>query len=153
MTAVRSKGLVMLSFGGRPDHPSWSSSMNRTRMHAFLLGLGVALVCGTMARPAWAIKQFQDEFKDLYVKEGSPLAAEVERVKCNVCHVGKDKKERNAYGKALDERLDKKADKDNKEKIRQMLEEVAALPSDPAKPDSPTFGALIKEGKLPVAVP
>lgn len=127
--------------------------MNRTGMHAFVLGLGVALLCGAMARPAWAIKQFQDEFKDLYVKEGSPLAAEVERVKCNVCHVGKDKHDRNAYGKALDERLDKKADKDNKEKIRQMLEEVAALPSDPAKPGSPTFGALIKEGKLPVAVP
>lgn len=127
--------------------------MNRTRMHAFFFGLGVALLCGTMARPAWAIKQFQDEFKDLYVKEGSPLAAEVERVKCNVCHVGKDKHDRNAYGKALDERLDKKADKENKDKIRKMLEEVAALPSDPANPGSPTFGALIKEGKLPVAVP
>jgi predicted Ser/Thr protein kinase len=127
--------------------------MNRTSMHALVLGLGLALVCGVSARPAWAIKQFQDEFKDLYAKEGSPLAAELERVKCNVCHVGKDKKERNAYGKALDERLDKKEDKANKEKIRKMLEEVAALPSDPAKPDSPTFGALIQEGKLPVAVP
>ena len=127
--------------------------MNRTRTNALVLGFAVALVGGAMARPAWAIKQFQDEFKDLYAKEGSPLAAELERVKCNVCHVGKDKKERNAYGKALDERLDKKADKENKEKIRKMLEEVAALPSDPAKPDSPTFGALLKEGKLPVAVP
>ena len=153
MTAVRPECLVMGSSGGRPDHPSWSSAMNRNGMHAFVLGLGIALLCGTMARPAWAIKQFQDEFKDLYVKEGSPLAAELERVKCNVCHVGKDKKERNAYGKALDERLDKKADKENKEKIRKMLEEVAALPSDPSKPGSPTFGALIKEGKLPVAVP
>ena len=127
--------------------------MNRMSMHALLLGLVVALACGGSARPAWAIKQFQDEFKELYVKEGSPLAAELERVKCNVCHVGKEKKERNAYGKALDERLDKKVDKANKEKIRKMLEEVAALPSDPAKPDSPTFGALLKEGKLPVAVP
>jgi hypothetical protein len=87
------------------------------------------------------------------VQEGTPLAAEVERVKCNVCHVGKDKKERKAYGKALDERLDKKADKDDKEKIRKMLEEVAALPSDPDKKDSPTFGDLIKAGKLPVATP
>jgi len=130
--------------------------MNRTGMHAFVLGLGVALLCGAMARPAWAIKQFQDEFKHLYVKEGSPLAAEVERVKCNVCHVGTSKKERNAYGQALDERLDKKTDKDDKEKIRKMLEEVAALPSNPSSSPnaaSPTFGALIKEGKLPVAVP
>ena len=125
--------------------------MNRTRTNALVLGFAVALVGGAMARPAWAIKQFQDEFKDLYAKEGSPLAAELERVKCNVCHVGKDKKERNAYGKALDERLDKKADKEDKEKIRKMLEEVAALPSDPANKDAPTFGDLIKAGKLPVA--
>jgi hypothetical protein len=144
---------VVVALGGWPGHPSWRSAMNRTSMHAFRIGLGVVLACGATARPAWAIKQFQDEFKHLYAKEGSPLAAEVERVKCNVCHVGKDKKERNAYGKALDERLDKKADKDDKDKIRKMLEEVAALPSDPAKADSPTFGALIKEGKLPVAVP
>lgn len=153
MTSVRRKGLVMTVSGGTSGHYSRSSSMNRTSMHALLLGVGVALACGVSARPAWAIKQFQDEFKDLYVKEGSPLAAEVERVKCNVCHVGKDKHDRNAYGQALDERLDKKADKENKDKIRKMLEEVAALPSDPAKPGSPTFGALIKEGKLPVAVP
>lgn len=153
MTSVRKKSLVLTSPGGTSGHYSRSSSMNRTSMHALLLGVGVALACCASARPAWAIKQFQDEFKDLYVKEGSPLAAEVERVKCNVCHVGKDKHDRNAYGQALDERLDKKADKENKDKIRKMLEEVAALPSDPAKPGSPTFGALIKEGKLPVAVP
>ncbi len=153
MTSVRRKGLVMSVSGGTSGHYSRSSSMNRTSMHALLLGVGVALACCASARPAWAIKQFQDEFKELYVKEGSPLAAEVERVKCNVCHVGKDKHDRNAYGQALDERLDKKADKENKDKIRKMLEEVAALPSDPAKPGSPTFGALLKEGKLPVAVP
>ncbi len=127
--------------------------MNRISRQVLVLGLGVALAGGGLARPAFAIKQFQDEFKSLYVQEGTPLAAEVERVKCNICHVGKDKKERNAYGKALDERLDKKADKDDKEKIRKMLEEVAGLPSDPDKKDSPTFGDLIKAGKLPVATP
>jgi hypothetical protein len=127
--------------------------MNRFRRIACLAGLCVALAGVGLARPAYAIKQFQDEFKALYVKEGTPLAAEVERAKCNVCHVGKDKKDRNVYGQALDERLDKKADKDNAEKIRKMLEEVAALPSDPTTPGSPTFGDLIKAGKLPVAVP
>ena len=124
--------------------------MHRPSRLALLLGLGCVLAIGT-ARPALAIKQFQEEFVSLYAPEGSPLAAEVERVKCDVCHVGKDKKERNVYGQALDERLDKKADKNDKEKIRKMLEEVAALPSDPAKPDSPTFGDLIKAGKLPAA--
>jgi hypothetical protein len=87
------------------------------------------------------------------VKDGTPLAAEVETAKCNVCHKGKSKKDRNAYGHALAERLDKKEDAKNVEKIRKALEEVAALSSDPAKADAPTFGQLIAEGKLPGGAP
>jgi hypothetical protein len=113
------------------------------------MALGLAVAVGLAARPAVAIKQFSDEFKEVYVKEGTPLAAEVEKAKCNVCHVGKSKKDRNAYGNALAERLDKKEDKENKEKIRTMLAEVAALSSDPGKPDAPTFGQLIEAGRLP----
>ena len=118
-------------------------------------GAAVALACGGSAREAFAIKQFFDEFKAVYVKPDSAdpaekaLAAEVETAKCNVCHAGSSKKERNAYGNALAERLDKKADAKDVAKIKKALEEVAALPSDPAKADTPTFGALLKEGKLP----
>jgi hypothetical protein len=85
------------------------------------------------------------------VKAGSPLATEVETAKCNVCHAGSSKKDRNAYGNALADLLDKKEDAKNPEKIRQALEKVAGMPSDPAKADSPTFGALIEQGKLPGA--
>lgn len=116
---------------------------------ALMVGMVVAIGVAVASSPAFAIKQFADEFKDMYVKDGSPLAAEVEKAKCNVCHVGKNKKDRNAYGNALAELLDKKADKDDKEKIRKALEQVAAMSSDPAKADAPTFGALINEGKLP----
>lgn len=112
--------------------------------------IGVAVAVAFSSSPAFAIKQFADAFKETYVKEGSPLAAEVEKAKCNVCHVGKNKKDRNAYGNALAELLDKKEDKDNKEKILKALETVAAQSSDPAKADAPTFGDLIKQGKLPV---
>jgi hypothetical protein len=89
---------------------------------AVMVGVGVAFVAGASSRPAFAIKQFADEFKAVYVKPGSPLAAAVETAKCNVCHVGSNKK---------------------------ALETVAAMPSDPAKADAPTFGALIEQGKLP----
>jgi hypothetical protein len=118
-------------------------------------GAAVALVCGGSAREAFAIKQFFEEFKAVYVKPESTdpaekaLVAEVETAKCNVCHAGSSKKERNAYGDALAKRLNKKDDAKNVEKIKKALEEVAALPSDPAKADSPTFGALLKEGKVP----
>lgn len=114
---------------------------------AGVAGLVVAIGVTASGSPAFAIKQFADEFKAVYVKDGTPLAAEVEQAKCNVCHVGKNKKDRNAYGEALAELLDKKEDKDNKDKIRQALETVAAKPS--AGAGSPTFGDLIKEGKLP----
>jgi hypothetical protein len=115
----------------------------------FAAVMGVVVAAGAVAwsSPAFAIKPFADEFKALYVKDGTPLAAEVENAKCNVCHVGKSKKDRNAYGEALAALLDKKEDKDNKDKIRQALEAVAAKPSGAA--GSPTFGDLIKEGKLP----
>jgi hypothetical protein len=122
--------------------------MHRSTL-AFAVGLGIVIAIGGPARPALAIKQFDTAFKNMYVKEGTPLAAEVEKAKCNVCHKGKDKKERNAYGAALADRLDKKTDKDDVEKIKKMLEEVADLPSDPANAGSPKFGELIKEGKLP----
>ena len=122
--------------------------MIRMSRLACVVGVGVALVAFS-ARDAYAIKQFFDEFKAVYVKDGSPLAAAVEAEKCNVCHMGKSKKYRNAYGHALAERLDKKEDKEDTAKIRKALEEVASLPSAPAKPGRPTFGALLKDGKLP----
>jgi hypothetical protein len=127
--------------------------MKRSSRHALLVCAGLVVIAGGSSREAFAIKQFADEFKAVYVKEGTPLAAAVEEAKCNVCHVGKSKKDRNAYGNALAERLDKKEDAKNVEKIRKALEEVAALSSDPSKPDAPTFGKLIEEGKLPGGTP
>lgn len=114
-----------------------------------LAAFGLVIATAASAREAYAIKQFADQFKEVYVKDGTPLAAEVETAKCNVCHKGKSKKDRNAYGEALAKLLDKKEDKDNKDKIRQALETVAKESSDPSQADAPTFGDLIAAGKLP----
>ena len=119
-----------------------------------VVGAVLSLVCAGSAREAFARKQYMDEFKAMYAKaDGSDaekaVAAEVETAKCNVCHVGSVKKDRNAYGNALAERLDKN-DKDAA-KIKKVLGEVAALSSDPDKAGGPTFGDLIKQGKLPAA--
>lgn len=120
--------------------------MIRSSRFAWLAGLGLSLACGPAAGPAFAIKQFADEFKAEYVKEGTPLAVAVEAAKCNVCHVGKNKKDRNAYGEELAKLLDKKTDKEDKAKIKQALEAVAKLPS---KEAGKTFGDLIAAGQLP----
>jgi len=128
--------------------------MSARRGWSVVLGASVALVIGASSRPAFAIKEFFDEFKAVYVKPDSSdanekaLAAEVDTAKCNVCHAGSSKKERNAYGNALADLLDKKEDKKDTAKIRGALEKVAAMPSGDGKP---TFGELLKQGKLPGA--
>jgi len=106
---------------------------------------------------AHAIPQFSKEFKAKYVDNDSSdpvmkeFAAKVKKAKCNVCHVGKKKKNRNAYGEHLSELLDKKKDKKNKEKIQQSLDKVAAMKVDPDDENSPTYGELFASGKLPPA--
>lgn len=76
--------------------------------------LVVAIVAGfaiSLASPAFAIKQFQDQFRAIYAGEKADEAfvALVEEAKCNVCHVEKEnkKKVRNPYGSALHEAIEK----------------------------------------------
>jgi cytochrome c553 len=117
----------------------------------FLVGSLLATI-----KPVYGIDAFKKEFVKKYVKADAadgPDKAFAEAVKtanCNVCHAGKtNKKTRNEYGKALDELLDKKADIKNTEKIQEALEKVAGMKSDPKNSNSPTFGELIQQGKLP----
>lgn len=125
----------------------------------FVAVAAVSFLLGPAAPSAKAIKPFFDEFQAVYLKPDSTdkkdkeFAVAIEKVKCNVCHEGKSKKDRNIYGMALDLMLDKKADKDDKEKIRLALETVATIKSDPAKADAPTFGQLLAERKLPGGEP
>jgi cytochrome c2 len=128
------------------------------RKLSFCLVLGVVagvLWLGRPAPQASADKAFRDQFVAVYVKPDSDdpkdkaFAAAVEKAKCNICHVGKVKKNRNRYGKALAELLSRKTDTENKEKIQAALKKVAARHSDPNDEKSPTFGELIRAGKLP----
>lgn len=126
-------------------------------MKKFRLPL-LALAAMALATPAWAIKPFSDAFVEKYVKEGSPLAAKVAEAKCNVCHMGKDKKPRNEYGKAL-EKLMKKGDYtgDNKKFDLKTPEGKAEIDKQFAAAEAEksasgkTFGELIKAGELPAA--
>jgi hypothetical protein len=107
---------------------------------------------------AYGVDAFKKEFESMYVKkepatdaEKSLLAA-VQKAKCNVCHAGKSKKNHNEYGKALKTLLTKK-DAKNTEKIHGALEKVADMKSQAGNDGSPTFGELIKQGKLPCVEP
>ena len=133
--------------------------MRKTLLYA-LSGIFVAAALLWLATPsANAIKPFSDQFKAKYVKEKprndkeKALAEAVAKAKCLVCHEGKSKKNRNVYGKQLAELLDKKTDKENVEKIKKALDRVAKTKVDAKKKDSPTFGDLIAQGKLPGGEP
>ena len=126
-------------------------------MKRIVLTLVIAsLILGLSLNTAYAIKPFKDEFDAKYVKDATntEFVDAVKKANCNLCHgknaEGKDdKKVRNAYGKALDKLLDKKEDAKNKEKIQAALDTVAGEKSNPDDPSSPTFGELLKQGKLP----
>ena len=120
-----------------------------------LCGCVVLSVITIGTKNAEAILPFKKEFDILYVKKDSTdpkekaFALEVETVKCNVCHVGKKKKDRNQYGIEVGKLINKKEHAKDPVAIKAALEKVAAMPSDPSDPKSPTFGDLIKDGKLP----
>ncbi len=124
--------------------------------NAIVLTIGGLMIASSLiVAPGYGIDAFKKEFDAKYVKKDpasdaeKALAVSVNKVKCNVCHVGKNKKARNEYGKALDHLLDRKADAKNKAKIQAALDEVANMKSDPKDDKSPTFGELIEQGKLP----
>jgi hypothetical protein len=104
---------------------------------------------------AHAIDPFKKAFDAKYVKaspstpEEKAFAEAVKQAKCNVCHVGVKKKDKNAYGIALGQFLDRKTDAKDLDKINDALDKVAAMKSDPNNDSSPTFGELISQGKLP----
>ncbi len=87
------------------------------------------------------------------------FAAAVKSAKCGVCHEGESKKNRNVFGKQLAEIIkpkdapaDWKGEKDPK-KIEEAFEKALAAHVDAKDPKSPTFGDLIKAGKLPGGEP
>jgi hypothetical protein len=124
--------------------------------NAFILSaLGAIAVVSLLASGAFGIEAFKKEFDNKYVKKDpasdteKAFAIAANKAKCAVCHVGKTKKVRNEYGKALDELLDRKTDAKNTAKIQDALEKVAGMKSNSKDASSPTFGELIEQGKLP----
>jgi Leucine Rich Repeat (LRR) protein len=136
----------------------------RERRVAWLALFAAAMVVTGRAPTAQALPPFFKEFQAKYVKADSADEKDkafantvTQTAKCNVCHVaGQDKKARNAYGKQLAmllkkdnfkaERLKAEAEKCTAE-IVAALDAVAAMKS--AEGESPTFGELIAQGKLP----
>src|SRR5690606_3120518 len=95
--------------------------------------LSVVMVCAVCAlgfavQTASAIPPFDKEFKALYVEnnDNAAFVDAVKTAKCNVCHMGKDKKDRNPYGMEIGKLINKKDHAKDPDKIREALQKVAA---------------------------
>ncbi len=122
--------------------------VNVALLAVFMLGL---FTQSAFALPA-VCKQFLEK-----AYADSPIAAAAKEAKCNICHYGKSKKNRNDYGKCLRELGVTKENyeklKDDPEKLEATLNEIFKKAEAAKSVSGKTFGELIKSGKLPGTAP
>ena len=123
-------------------------------VRVIVAGIAAVLGLAAIAPSAYAVKEFYAELERKYVKPESKKQNDValtiafEQARCTICHPGDDKHTLSRYGSHLSWRVNK-YDKGNKKRIREALEQVGALRSDPQDPKSPTYSELFRQGKLP----
>src|SRR5262245_40209518 len=103
--------------------------------------------------PAFAVKPFFDVFKAEYLEKNDHKEFVEEATKgsngCFMCHQGKNKKNRNAFGAEVGKLLTKKDAKDTK-KISEALKKALDMHVDPKDEKSETYLDRVKAGKWPV---
>ena len=119
---------------------------------------GIFTLCGLLAAAFIGMSQTADA-RPQYKKEhdakykGSKIEDALGEAKCNACHYGKKKKDRNDYGKALikvgltEESF--KAMKDDKEGLAKHVQEALEKVLKEKTEGGETFGERIEAGKLP----
>jgi hypothetical protein len=121
--------------------------------YACSLIVATLLICLVSARPAAAVVQFYNVFKEEYLNNhpDQEFAAAMNKGtdKCYVCHQGKNRKHHNEFGIHLVELLDRKTDLKDKEKIKAALAKVMAMHVDPKDETSETYADRLKASKWP----
>lgn len=105
---------------------------------------------GLIAEPAFAWKQFQDQWWEIYTEDAGPDFQKLvkKEAKCLVCHQGKRRQNHNDYGIHLVKLLTK-ADRRDEQKIVEAIKTVGKMHSDQKDEESPTYDEIIASGKLP----
>lgn len=111
--------------------------------------LAACMLIGLVTRPAAAVLQFYKVWESEYLTNhpDQEYAALVKKPanRCFVCHVGKKRTHRNAYGQQMEEALDWKKDAKNKDKILEVIKKAGEGKFD----DSTTFVQRIEASKFP----
>jgi hypothetical protein len=114
-----------------------------------LAGLFVSI----SARPAAAVLQFYKVWETEYLAnhpdENYATLVKKPANRCFVCHVGKKRTHRNAYGAQMEEALEWKKDAKDKEKILAAIKAAGEKHVDPNDESSETFAQRIEAGKFP----
>jgi hypothetical protein len=118
--------------------------------------LVVAILFGWSAN-SFALPVFKKHFDEKYIggPDANPdLKKAVETAKCNTCHFGAKKTDRNDYGKTLSKWLKKDAFKAprlaaEKEAVQKEVMEALEKAEKEMSPAGGTYGDRLKEGKLP----
>jgi hypothetical protein len=115
-----------------------------------LLLVGLAVVFASQ-QPASALPPFNKEWLGKYVAGNSDkkFVAAAGAAKCNVCHLGNNKKDKNEYGVAVGKYLNKAGLKAAGAAAPQWI--VSGLDKAAAEKNTKgeVFADLIKQGKLP----
>ncbi|MCO6043764.1 hypothetical protein NG895_07580 [Aeoliella sp. ICT_H6.2] len=125
-------------------------------MRRLCLTLLLMCLATLTAHRASAFVEFHKEWVNTYIddtdesqemKDYQKLVAKG-KYRCLVCHQGKKKDNRNAYGKQFEGKISKD-DKKDTAKIAKVLKEVGEMKSDPDDEDSATYDELIADKKFP----
>ncbi len=104
----------------------------------------VGLMLGSSA-PADARPKYKMAWDAENLKEGSAMHKALNGMSnCNVCHQGKDRKNRNPYGAAIGKALGEK----NVMDAEKITEAIGKASKEKAAGSDKTFGDLIKDGTL-----
>ena len=104
-----------------------------------ILIVTMVLLCGNTA---FARKEYYSAFQNSpSAKYISSMAIKIR--KCNICHVGRNKTQRNDYGKLLDTIIESKTKDIGK--IKEALYKVEQMKS----PSGATYAEIFHDGELP----
>ncbi len=97
--------------------------------------------------------QARSKYLKQFVLSYKNLEKQAKKAKCNVCHYGKKKKNRNDYGETLRKIFAKNKKKKNEKDAKIIKEVLKKAAKKKSSVKGKTFGDLIKEGKLPGTAP
>lgn len=99
-----------------------------------------------------ALPPFNKEWTAKYAEGNAKLAEAANTAKCNVCHMGTSKKDRNAYGMAVSKYLTKakyNEIKDDEAAAKKYILEGLDKAAADKNPAGKSYGDLLKAGELP----